>query len=192
MKASQPAGSCRHRRVSRTERERLLADLWRSGLFGAAFARQRQICYATSCNWRHPLGQAHHRTGRSQGSVGWRPRTATATTRPALLPPPKPSGPAFLGLASLRLRSSRLVRAALIVRPATLLSYLRHGLASREWSVQGSPEFWSTVKSAVELGCTSPSGLSRALDRATRGRLHSEVTQCFGSPILDAKRAETT
>ncbi len=53
MKPSQPGASPHRRRYTATERERLLTEFDRSGLSAAAFARERQLPYATLCHWRH-------------------------------------------------------------------------------------------------------------------------------------------
>ena len=53
MKPSPPGASPHRRRFTATEREQLLTELDRSGLTAAAFARERQLTYATLCHWRH-------------------------------------------------------------------------------------------------------------------------------------------
>ena len=53
MKSSLSVASRTRRRFTATERERLLAELDRSGLSAAAFARERQLTYTTLCHWRH-------------------------------------------------------------------------------------------------------------------------------------------
>ena len=52
MKPPRLTLSHRHRRLTKTAREQLLAEFDRSGLSGAAFARERRISYGTFCNWR--------------------------------------------------------------------------------------------------------------------------------------------
>ena len=52
MKPSSPGASSLRRRLTATERERLLTELDRSGFSAATFARERQLTYTTLCHWR--------------------------------------------------------------------------------------------------------------------------------------------
>ena len=52
MKPSRPGASPQRRRLTATERERLLTELDRSGLTAAAFAREHRLTYTTLCHWR--------------------------------------------------------------------------------------------------------------------------------------------
>ena len=52
MKSSSHGASSQRRRLTATERERLLTELDRSGLTAAAFARERRLTYSTLCHWR--------------------------------------------------------------------------------------------------------------------------------------------
>jgi hypothetical protein len=58
MKSPRLAHLHRHRRLTKTAREQLLAEFDQSGLSGAAFARERRISYATFCYWRQQRSRA--------------------------------------------------------------------------------------------------------------------------------------